>query len=216
LEGAAGRDAGGGAAVAATLLHQDPKRRLADAGVVRLEIEEALATEPPEEHASAASTWWRRVVPYGAVAVTAALITALVGWLTVGRGPAPAAAPTRFTVDLPPDVQLLPAGRQRIAISGDGRRIAYPGTNEEAVGRLDTNRLYVRSMDQVDSVTVRGAERLGSIFMSPDGEWIGFSDPGRSGLLRKVPVGGGPVDARTIGTQYRARSVQRLRGSIAT
>ena len=185
---------------------KDPKKRLSDAGVVRLEIEEALATEPPE-HAPTASTWWRRVVPYGAVAVTAALITALVGWLTVGRGPAPAAAPMRFTIDLPPNVRLLPVVGQAIAISSDGRRIAYIGTDEAGVSRLGTSRLYVRSIDQLDSVAVRGPERLGSIFMSPDGEWIGFSDPGKAGLLRKVPVGGGPVaticDIQAAGTGFR-------------
>jgi hypothetical protein len=129
---------------------------------------------------------WRWVLPYAAIDVATACLAGVAGWIVARDNASSAAQPMRFTVDLPPNIQLTPGAVQRIVVSSDGRRIAYPGLDGSV------SRLYVRSIDQLDSVAVRGVERLGSIFMSPDGEWIGFSDPGTN-ALRKVPVGGGPV-----------------------
>ena len=184
---------------------KEPKARLSDAAVLRLEIDEAQTPEPQTERATQPMPRWQRLLPYAAVVAATAAIAMPAGWLIVRPGP-PADQPMRFTIDLPSNVQLAPTNGQRIAISSDGRRIAYPGL-EGGASRLGASRLYVRSIDQLDSVAIRGVERIGSIFMSPDGEWIGFSDPGRAGLLRKVPVGGGPVaticDFPAAGTGFR-------------
>ena len=57
-------------------------------------------------------------------------------------------------------------------------------------------RLYLRAMDQLEAVPIRGTEGNGNMagrspFFSPDGQWIGFWQDGQ---LKKVSItGGSPV-----------------------
>ncbi len=167
---------------------KDPKLRLSDAAALRLEIDDARTPEPQGQHSTPPVARWRRVLPYAAAVVATAGVALPAGWL-IARPTTPAAEPMRFTVDLPPGVQLSGPTYQRIAISSNGRRIAYTGSEQGGVSRL-----YVRSVDQLDSVAlaIRAIDRPGNVFISPDGEWVGYIDVG-SGELRKVPAGGGPT-----------------------
>lgn len=71
---------------------------------------------------------------------------------------------------------------QSLAISPDGRRLAYVARRE---GRYQ---IFLRALDQAESVPVPGTEGGLGPFFSPDGEWIGFYG---EGTLKKVAVGGG-------------------------
>ncbi|MFN0112186.1 MAG: winged helix-turn-helix domain-containing protein [Blastocatellia bacterium] len=71
---------------------------------------------------------------------------------------------------------------QSLAISPDGRRLAYVARRE---GRYQ---IFLRALDQSESIPVPGAEDGTGPFFSPDGEWIGFYG---DGTLKKVAVGGG-------------------------
>ncbi len=68
-----------------------------------------------------------------------------------------------------------------VALSPDGRQIVYnsPG-----------GQLYVRDLDQLDAVPLRGAENATGPFFSPDGQWVGFLSEGDQ--LVKVSIHGGP------------------------
>ena len=83
-----------------------------------------------------------------------------------------------------PDREVFTPGPSApIAISPDGRRLAYTASA----------RLYVRSLDQLGATPVEGVENPGFAsarvpFFSPDGQWIGFWE---GGLLKKVSVSGG-------------------------
>jgi len=86
-------------------------------------------------------------------------------------------------------VTALPAGqgfygpKPDVAISRDGRRVAYIATRIGGSGW----QLYVRSMDQMDAVPL-GNEDGESPFFSPDGEWVGYFSGGK---MRKISVHGG-------------------------
>jgi serine/threonine-protein kinase len=119
-------------------------------------------------------------VPWGVAALAGAL--ALWGWFGPAPSPPPAAATTR--VDLALDVPT--AGFQRrVAISPDGRWIAYAG-GASAV----STQLFVRRADQPEVRPLPGTEGAHGPDFSPDGAWIVFdSFEG----LKKIPVEGGPV-----------------------
>jgi eukaryotic-like serine/threonine-protein kinase len=69
------------------------------------------------------------------------------------------------------------------ALSGDGSRLVYAAR----VG--GGTQLYMRTVDQLESLPNRGTEGATYPFFSPDGQWLGFSSGG--GKLKKVPVTGG-------------------------
>jgi hypothetical protein len=112
------------------------------------------------------------------VAITAVVLSAL------GNRRLDAPPLTRFGLFPPPSIRLAGNASQRMAISRDGRRVVYNG----AGGGIE--RLYVHPLDQLDAVPIAQGD-LGSIFLSPDGEWIGFNDA-RAGQFKKVRVTGGP------------------------
>ena len=52
--------------------------------------------------------------------------------------------------------------------------------------------LFVRALDQLDATPLTGLGSPINPFVSPDGQWIGFADAGRT--LKKVAITGGPAE----------------------
>jgi eukaryotic-like serine/threonine-protein kinase len=170
-------------------LVKDRKLRIADAGVARLELDEGLIEFRSPVVASTLksprSRWSGLMVPAAAAVITAAA-TGFGVWEFTRSAPASAPVPTRFTIELPQDVRLTNTTVQRVAITRDGRRLIYNGI------RGLTSQLYVRSLDQLQSLAIPGVEGLiGALFVSPDGEWIGYNDV-RDAKFKKVRMSGGP------------------------
>ena len=82
-----------------------------------------------------------------------------------------------------------------VAISPDGTYLVWGSGNNRA-----TNRLFVRSSDQLEATPLRGAEGGVSPFFAPDGERVGFFDR-ITDTLKTTSVEGGPV----ISTGYVGR-----------
>ena len=162
-------------------LEKNPRRRLHDIADARIEIDDAREAPVVPVAADARPAVRRlRVVLW-------TLCGLLAGGLIVGVAirfattPAPSGV-TRFTITLPPNVELL---RNLIALSPDGRTLIYNGT--DAAG----SRLYKRTLDTLESVPIRGTEGGVFPFFSPDGASVGFSV---EGALKRVPLqGGAPV-----------------------
>jgi serine/threonine-protein kinase len=75
----------------------------------------------------------------------------------------------RFVLNLPADAFFRDGVAEPIAISADGTRLVFNARQG------NTDRVYTRSLDELEMVPVRGLEgNAGSLFLSPDGEWIGF------------------------------------------
>lgn len=110
----------------------------------------------------------------------------LIGWIALPRPSNKAALqpPIRLTVDLGPEASLNnDRGQHSFSISPDGARIAFACASGDGETRICTRRL-----DQTQSVVLAGTEGVQTIFLSPDGRWIGFT---ASGKLRKVSDEGG-------------------------
>jgi hypothetical protein len=130
-----------------------------------------------------------------AIAWTAALLAAAVAAIAVvaalvGVRGQPRGEVTRFIV-APPSGAVIPLGEQRtrLAISPDGRQLAFVAFNE---GHLQ---IWIRSLASVVARPLAGTEGGVSPFWSPDSKYIGFFAPS-TGELKKIDPSGG--SARSI------------------
>ena len=166
-------------------LERKQKRRLGDIGEALFHLEEA-ATAPAEHQAPAASqpvaqpSGRRQAVPWVAGILVSGLITGIAVWAVTRTGPPE--TPTRvvrlhMTIPAPP----TSFGQLTVAISPGGDHVAYAGSNQ----------LYLRRMDQLDATPVTGSEGASTPFFSPDGQWIGFYADGQ--LMKAAVTGGAPV-----------------------
>lgn len=190
-------------------LEKDPKKRLRDIAEGMLQLDEGLASGSqssimmpagapgPGETPAPPLPAWRRVLPLMATAmITAGVVTAITIWRTPPPPQPAATVRAQFQPAASMDVFLTSVHRD-IAISADGRQIAYFGANPSA-------QIYIRQLDQLDAVPLRGADGLVSPFFSADGEWLGTLDAGDPTTIRKVAVLGGPqVEVATAPTAVR-------------
>ena len=169
-------------AAAAALPREGPEERLRDIGDVLGDIDDAKAGAESTARRSVSSARWKLAT--AAVIVVASVATAS-AWMLSSRG-SPAAAPIRTSVTLPTAVVLDTADDTRsLAMSADGRRLAYVGT---AAGRKG---LYIRSLDAFDAKLIDGTDGARYPFFSPDGNWIAFFTDRQ--LKRVSLAGGAPI-----------------------
>jgi serine/threonine protein kinase len=76
---------------------------------------------------------------------------------------------------------------QDVAISPDGRKIAYVGRTEDG----STTQIWIRSIDVLEAMPLRGSEGGENPIFSPDGALVGFVDSADPRTLKSVPVSGG-------------------------
>ncbi len=113
--------------------------------------------------------------------VTAALLWSLLR-------PAPAPLLSQFSLALKASQSLQPpngSGGARIALSRDGRAMAYIGPAEGG------SRLWLRRIDQLDATPIAGTENASNPFFSPDGNRVGFIKNGNE--VRIASLAGAPT-----------------------
>jgi serine/threonine-protein kinase len=169
-------------------LQKDLRRRLQAIGDARVALEDgptgsdASLQQPSVAPPQKAGSRVRGVAAIAAASAAAVTIAALGVWELgpAARAPVPV---TRFTIALPKGQRLEATGITALAISADGRQLAYAAATDGSVRRL-----YVRAMDDFEPRAVAGAEGAERPFFSPDGQWLGFF---ADGALKKIPVKGG-------------------------
>jgi serine/threonine-protein kinase len=169
-------------------LVKDVHQRLRDIGDARLEIDSLIggrtsnagtAFELPTSEISRPRRRDAAMLLLGAAAA------GLVAWLVTRTVPVEPEV-QRLNVALAPGTRLedvLEAGRQTLALSRDGTRLAF--VTRGAGGR---KQIHLRRMDSVAVEPVPGTEGGDMPFFSPDGAWIGYAADGK---LLRVPVAGG-------------------------
>ena len=168
---------------------KDTRKRIADMHDVRLALAGAFATGAPARPMS------RLKLPVTVGA--AALLAGAAVWLLkpappeARLEPAPTLAESRFVITPPATAPLASLGGAQVAISPDGKRIAYFAEKPEN-GNVE---LYVRELDALEAHPSPGSEGrpvgYENLFFSPDGKSIGYFASDRSGVV-SVTVDGRP------------------------
>jgi Tol biopolymer transport system component len=175
-------------------LERNPKQRLRDIGEARIFLQDGDASG---SHLSFSHLGMATGLSESARARTPALLLAglaaagllagtLVGWQVLAR-PAPAAV---LHAMIPPpgitDYELNSTNPGPAALSPDGTMLAFTATDADGVTRL-----YLRHLDQGESVALSGTESAAYPFWSPDNRFIGFFEADGK-KLKKIAVAGGP------------------------
>ena len=164
-------------------LMKDRKQRLASASDARLEIEDALSPTASTATQTHPHTPRRSALLF-AVGLGAGLIAAagaFMLWSTTSRPSTAAPAVTRLVIQPPTGTQIM-GGHREIAVSADGRQMAFI-----ARGAAEQH-IYVRRLDDLESHQVAGTEGARDLAFSPDGRWLAFHSGNK---IRKVSLSGG-------------------------
>ena len=171
-------------------LRKKPKQRLQAIGDARIVLEEyranpegSVAAPAEFAHVAAPAPLWRRLLPWAAVAVLAAAVAGLL-LSFLGRMPQVISA----TIPPPADAEfyLNPNSPGPVAVSPDGRSLAFSA--QDANGDI---LLYVRRLNAPQAQALSGTDNAAYPFWSPDSRWIGyFNRP--EGTLKKIDTNGGP------------------------
>ncbi len=167
-------------------LDKNRKRRLADMGVVRLELEETadgsgLLTVPaplPQPRNR------DRIIAVASVIVSAgALATA--AYVASRPAPEPSRAMVRVSADVGAPISLNISQGASAVLSPNGDRLVFVGQPRTGSGG---QRLYTRKLDSLTTAPIPGTDGAMNPFFSPDGEWLGFF---ANSKLRKIAIAGG-------------------------
>ena len=172
-------------------LEREQRRRLKDPTEACVMLDEAREGDEGQTTAGRPTAWSLSGSAgfAGATMLAGAVIAAAFVWTAIRPDPPRV---TRFVVTPDDGAPLrITMSSADLALSPDGSRVAFLA-GQEGPG---AGRLYVRSLDRLTSDVLVG-EEVAAVgpFFSPDGQAVGFYDvEGGSRLLKRVPVGGGPV-----------------------
>ena len=185
-------------------LEKDPRQRVADISAA-LFVLRHQATGPAADGPAGPGRSGRGDVRRLALVTTAVLLLGIavagagVWWLT--RPVPPSVVRSTLTTSGSTAFVLSPGDRD-VAITPDGSRVVYRGDNQ----------LLVRALNQLEPTVLSGLGAPGDVFISPDGQWVGFFD-GFS-LLKKVAITGGPPETVCAIQGIPAGATWRADGAI--
>ena len=160
-------------------LEKDPKNRLHDIADARIELEDL---RPAASVAGDRPSRTPKIWPLVFAAVAGSIVSAIGVW-SLKTAPPTVSTPrevTRLTVT--PDTPIFPDGQGVIALSPDGRLLAYVAMSN------GHPQLFLRRLDQFEGTPVLGTEGADNLAFSPDGNWIAFAADRK---IKKVAVAGG-------------------------
>ena len=171
-------------------LRKKPKQRLQAIGDARIVLEEYRADPTAVEAAAHEAVTeilpaprWAKVLPWALAAALAAVL-AIALWFDVSN------VPRIIKATIPPpdgtEFSLAPARPGPVAVSPDGRKVAFSARDED--GNIS---LFLRNLDADRAVQLSGTEGAQYPFWSPDSRWIAFSTQ-TDGKMKKIDTMGGP------------------------
>ena len=140
----------------------------------------AMRTAPQAAPAPGARVWL-----LGAAGLALLLVGVLVGH-SLGRAARGSDAMVHASINLGDSAGIRPIGNIRLAISSDGRRVAFIGSEGSEAA------LWVRDLDQPAARRLSETKGAFAPFFSPDGEMIGyFTASGGRTAMKVIPATGG-------------------------
>jgi len=162
-------------------LEKDRRARLRHIGDAHADLTDAFVASADER--ARRSPWARPKAAWlaaGAVAVLA--IAAITAALATRSRPPVRIIRATIPHEAPATLSMV---WRSVALTPDGTRLVYVGG--------DSRQIFVRPLDAFEAesiVTVAEGSDLRGVFISPDGEWVGYADT--SYTLKKIPITGGP------------------------
>jgi eukaryotic-like serine/threonine-protein kinase len=150
-------------------LTKDRRERLQAIGEARIEIAGYLADPTEAGGQPSAGIGVSQKLLLAGLALTLIISLLAVIWQLKREGAQP--TPLRLEVTLSRDQPLPLLLGTAVALSPDGRRLAY------FTGRYASRRLYLRSLDRFEGEELVSIEWGTNPFFSPDGNWVGFATP---------------------------------------
>ena len=174
--------------IISTCLAKDPDDRFQTAHDVRLQLgwlaRSGGSVAPASPRDEAVPKNWFLVT--GVVTLIAVGAAAFAFLRSGARSEDPGIGITRLTVSLPEKQDLAVDTGRALALSADGKRLAYVA-NESGVSHL-----YVRRLDQFDAIAIPDSEGATFPFFSPNGDWVAYYSQQK---LKKAPSDGGlPIE----------------------
>ncbi|MBP1610403.1 MAG: serine/threonine protein kinase, partial [Acidobacteria bacterium] len=164
-------------------LGKDARNRYSGISDARVEIQKAL-TDPSGVLAPPALTIGSKRKPGLGLPWIAAIVvlSVIVAGVAVWRfKPAEPRQIVHFEYNLPDGQQFSNLGFEAVAISRDGKQLAYSTPKG----------LYLHRLDESGAKLIAGTEGdVQNPFFSPDGKWLGYFSTTEQ-RLKKIPVGGG-------------------------
>ncbi len=176
-------------------LERNPKQRLRDIGEARIFLQDGGASGTSLNFsqvgmmaatAAAPAKTKTPVLMLAVVALACLIGGAVLGGKILGQSEPSAVLHTMIPPPVNTDYDLSGTAPGVAAISPDGTMVAFTAADEKGVSLL-----YLRHLDQGESVALSGTEGSAYPFWSPDNAHIGFFEPSGK-KLKKVAVGGGP------------------------
>jgi len=181
---------------------KDHRRRLRDLGDARIELEDQ-ADSDLQDSSITAGRGGGHFIGRGRLAVLGLLLIAVSVLATLGvwRGlhPAPPEHLVRFEIADTPQLTIAEDGFNSV-ISPDGRMVVFLARGPNG------NRLWVRSLETLDTRPLEGTDDAYEPFWSPDSRHIGFF---RVWKLYRVPVAGGKVEELCASSSARGGTWNR-------
>ena len=175
-------------------LEKDRQVRISDFAAASFVLKDPLALgggSTPVETPRAEPLWRRLALTIAAAAIAAGL--AAYATRVAMRPSPPRVTWTAIAPSGPASLSINGIDRD-VAISPDGSRIVYVGNGG--------TQLFVRAFEAVEPVAIATGSQLRGVFISPDGQWVGFVE---DNILKKAAISGGP--ALTV-TPLRAGSLR--------
>jgi serine/threonine-protein kinase len=179
-------------------LEKSPKRRWQAMGDLRSEIE-AVAAAPrllPAAGRVEQRPLWRRTIPVVLASMLSAAAAGAAVWTLRPQTPQPPV--TWFSVAFPENSVLSGAGRHSVALSADGRQMAF----------VADARIYLRSLSDLVTKPIAGTEGFQNVtspVFSPDGQSLAFFAQSDLTLKRITLPGGTAVTICPISNPFGMR-----------
>ncbi|HUP21393.1 MAG TPA: protein kinase [Thermoanaerobaculia bacterium] len=187
-------------------LQKDLAQRLRDAADARLLLLEALRDPEPAPGSAAAPPaatrpGRRRWLLLAAAVLAAAALGVVAGLAFRSETRALRPVVERYQLQPPHGVVVAGAAASMLAISPDGRWVAFRGFRPD---RSRSAQLYLRAIAELEARPVPGTEDAWNPFFSPDSEWLGYWADGK---LRRVRLSGNePQEICAVGQILRGSS----------
>jgi serine/threonine protein kinase len=163
-------------------LRKDERKRWADMGDVRTELEEARTEQETQAVAALPKPKQRRELIFGLAALVF-FLTATGGWLWQMMATPPDMRPLEMEIIAPYGSPVNSLDQAQL--SPDGRKVAFSATLE------NKRTIWVRSLDSTAQALSSTEGMAGpAFFWSADGQYIAFFAEDK---LKKVSAGGGPA-----------------------